>query len=401
MRSIAIIGAGPAGLMAADTILHSSADIRVTIYEKRKAPARKLLIAGSSGLNISNDLPIDAFLSHFESPSPRFAQLFAPMLRSFASRDWIQFVESLGSETFLGTSGRYFVREMKASKLVRAWLKKLDSQGLQWKIGTEILDFDQTADGKIQLQDSMGNTHLHDAVIFSLGGGSYEPPNQSLKWPGIFEKHGVPFTSFRPSNAGYHVAWSEKFLAEADRLPIKSCVLKTPRGEKQGELLVTSYGLEGTPVYTVGTPGLATIDLKPELELSEILKKLRSIKENLAPIRRAKKILNLSPAALALLFHHAPREALLELESFARLIKQFPLVLERPRPLEESISAAGGISIDAVDESLMLSRYPGVFLAGEMLDWDAPTGGFLIQACVSQGRWVGTRVVHYVTSSRG
>ncbi len=396
MHSIAIIGGGPAGLMAADTLLAASNDLTVTIYEKRKAPARKLLIAGSSGLNITNHLAVDEFLTHYESPSTRFPSIFGPMLRSFTPTDWVRFVESLGSETFLGTSGRYFVREMKASKLVRAWLKKLDAQGLQWKVGTEVRGFSPSNPGKIEISDSSGAILAYDAVIFCLGGGSYEPANQILKWPEIFKSHGVHFTDFRPSNAGYHVHWSEKFLAEADRQPIKSCVLKTSRGVRQGELLITSYGLEGTPVYTVGTPGPATIDLKPELEIQEVLKKLRSVKENLAPIRRAKKVLNLSPAALALIFHHAPREALTEIEAFAQLIKQFPIQLENPRPLEESISAAGGISIDEIDESMMLKRFPGVFLAGEMLDWDAPTGGFLIQACVSQGRWVGNHVLDFI-----
>jgi len=271
MHSIAIIGGGPAGLMAADTLLAASTDLTVTIYEKRKAPARKLLIAGSSGLNISNQLPVEEFLTHYESPSARFPTLFGPMLRSFTPTDWVRFVESLGSETFLGTSGRYFVREMKASKLVRAWLKKLDSLGLQWKVGTEVRGFSRAQDGKIELSDSSGTTHAYHAVIFCLGGGSYEPANQPLTWPNLFKTHGVHFTDFRPSNAGYQVSWSEKFLAEADRQPIKSCILKTSRGERSGDLLITSYGLKGTPVYTVGTPCPATIDPKPQPQPSKTL----------------------------------------------------------------------------------------------------------------------------------
>jgi hypothetical protein len=201
------------------------------------------------------------------------------------------------------------------------------------------------------------------------------------------------FKAFEASNSGFEVAWPAELLAEAEGLPIKNLVLRSPRGERQGELVITRYGLEGTPVYAVGIPGPVELDLKPDLTRDEIIQRMSSVRENPSPIRRAKRTLNLSPAALALLFHLASKEDLLSLESVAKRLKAFPLVLGARRPIEEAISSSGGLEMPELDSSLMLKRAPGVFAAGEMLDWEAPTGGYLIQACVSQGHRAGRAIV--------
>jgi predicted flavoprotein YhiN len=235
-----------------------------------------------------------------------------------------------------------------------------------------------------------------------LGGASYEPTENPLHWPKIFTTKAIPFTPFTPSNVGYEVGWTPAFLKEAEGLPLKDIVLTTHKGKRQGELVITRYGIEGTPVYFVGTPGPALIDLKPGLTAEAVLGKLKAVKENLSPNRRIKKQLGLSPAAQALVFHLMPR-AILEDRSLIQLahtIKAFPIELLSPRPLEEAISSKGGVSMKALDERLMLKKYPGIFLAGEMLDWDAPTGGFLIQGCVTQGFCAGLGINHYLKSPR-
>ena len=378
-RNIVVVGSGPAALMAADR-LSAYPGLHITLIEKRKAPGRKILIAGSSGLNITNELPVPEFSSHYRGSAPR--DFWRGVLDAFSPQDWLRYIDvTLGQETFLGTSGRYFVREMKASKMLRAWLHHLAAQGVRLESSGEMVSF---GSGEVQLAD--GRRFDADAVVLALGGASYEPEEDPLRWISSFESKGIRLEPFHSSNAGYELDWKPEFLKEAEGKPIKNCVFSTERGSKRGEVMVTRYGLEGTPVYTFGCVGDARIDLLPEFSYDEILSRCLSIKENLAPLRRAKKKLPLSEAALALLFHHAPRAMLQDLGQFARLVKAVPLKLTAVRPLTEAISSAGGVHFSEVDsETLMLKKVPGVFCAGEMLDWDAPTGGFLIQGAVSTG----------------
>ena len=399
-KSIAILGAGPAGLAAASRLARSKHDgeseVRITLYERRKAPARKLLVAGSSGLNLTNALPIDEFVTHYTGPTA----LWKRILIEYPPDAWLASVRDLGSETFLGTSGRYFVREMKASRLVRAWLEDLADLGVTLETNRELREF-RAENGKVVLSFAEGEERTHDAAILALGGASWEATNEPPSWLAAFDAHEISHRPFRSANVGYAAPWTEAFRKEAEGLPIKSCVFRSAAGEKAGELLITHYGLEGTPVYTFGTPGPCTIDLKPSLTENEVLVKLLSVRENLSPLRRAKKVLALGPAALALLYHLAPLAARDHLPEFARVVKNFPLTLGEPRPLTEAISSSGGIAFgeneeSAVDDSLMLRKVPGVFLAGEMLDWTAPTGGFLIQGCTSMGVYAAARALEYL-----
>jgi uncharacterized flavoprotein (TIGR03862 family) len=373
----------------------ASAGAQVTIFEKRKSSGRKLLIAGSSGLNISYDCPEETLFEHYRGPKEHFQNLF----RSFSRSQWIAFVESLGLETFKGTSRRYFVREMKASGLLKAWTEKLKSLGVKFEFQKELTGFD-VENEKVKIFFN-GAPSEFEAACFCLGGGSWEPDESPLRWTKAFTEKNIAFTPFESSNAGFEVAWPEAFLKEAEGKPIKSIILKTAKGTRKGELMVTEYGLEGTPVYALGATGTVHLDLKPDFTEAEILAKLRApMKENLSPMRRVQKLLNLCEASQALLFHLTIPKDRTDAAALARRMKHFPIELKAPRPLAEAISSSGGIAWSEVTQELMLKKFPGIFLAGEMLDWDAPTGGFLIQGSVSQGHLAGTHIKKRLLLSR-
>jgi uncharacterized flavoprotein (TIGR03862 family) len=393
-KSVAIIGSGPAALMVADVV--SAQGYKVQVFEKRKGSGRKLLIAGSSGLNITNDLPSSDFIKHYSGSQ----ELWKRVLSDFSAHDWIQFIESLNIKTFKGTSARYFVEGMKGSKFLRSWLNRLEQQGVVFHFDHECTGFEVNQEsGKITLQFTRASTPISfdsDVVCFCLGGGSYEPQETPLRWPHFFKEKNLGFDEFKPSNVGYQVEWTPTFIAEADGLPLKNIQLTSSRGSRKGDIVITRYGMEGTPVYFAGEVGTVRIDLKPDLSLDQILKKLKDVKENLSPMRRVTKQLNLCPAALALIFHMAPKSALKDINSIAQLIKEFPVSFHHTQPLTESISSQGGLHLSELDKNWMFLKYPGVFAAGEMLNWDAPTGGFLIQGCVSQGYGAGHGILEYL-----
>jgi uncharacterized flavoprotein (TIGR03862 family) len=376
---IAIIGSGPSGLMAAGR-LAGGPGIRVDLYERRAGFGRKLLVAGSSGLNISHELPADVFAAHYSGGEPGF---WSTLLSEFGPKEWIAFIErELGLETFLGTSSRYFVREMKASGLLAAWRKHLEAGGVRMHRNSELTDFSRGPDDTYRLFFGEREV-LADRVVFALGGGSWE--DTLPRWPELFRAKGLSVSPFAPANVGYTVAWSTPFLAETEGKPLKKIRFGNRRGQKDGELVVTKYGLEGTPVYFLGEPGPAWIDLKPDLTEAAILSRLEAVRENLAPIRRVKQKLELCEASLALLFHHVPEADRRDLRTLVARVKRFPITLGEPRPLAEAISSTGGIAMSEVDANLEFRKFPGAYAAGEMLDWHAPTGGFLIQAAVSMG----------------
>jgi uncharacterized flavoprotein (TIGR03862 family) len=393
MKSIAIIGSGPAALMAADVL--SAANYQVIIFEKRPGPGRKIFIAGSSGLNITNDLPLEEFALQYRGADPKF---WRDLLLAFGRDQWLNFLHELGVESFLGTSGRYFVKTMNAAMLMRLWRRRLTASRVQWHFGCEVVGVTQVENHQIELRLADESRRRFDAVLLALGGASYEEDEEPLRWPEMLRTHDIKMNSFRPSNVGYEVDWPAQFLKEASYQPLKNLSLTTSLGSMRGDLLITDYGLEGTPIYTYGTEGLAHIDLKPDLSLDQIIERLNRSKEKIKPLRLARKTLNLSDTALALLFHKSNASEILDHAAFASLIKSFPIQLLRPRPLSEAISSSGGVLMSEIDDEWMFKRIAGVFAAGEMLDWDAPTGGFLIQACVSQGFAAAQGVIRYFNS---
>jgi predicted flavoprotein YhiN len=292
---------------------------------------------------------------------------------------------------------------MKASKLLRAWTQRLTGRGVQFLFSHEVSEFTREIEldnplSRWRLSFSSGSSLIFDAICFCLGGGSYEPKEVPLRWPNAFICKNIGFDPFIPSNVGYQVEWTKEFLAECEGQPLKNVRLVSARGSRLGDLIVTQYGLEGTPVYFVGQPGAVKLDLKPDLSIEQILAKCRLVKENLSPMSRIKKQLSLCPASLGLLFHFTPKNVAGDLGSLIFHLKNFPLQFLRSQPLEEAISSAGGLHMADFTEDLMSIQHPGVFAAGEMLNWDAPTGGFLIQGCVSQGYRAGQGVLRYFES---
>lgn len=375
--------------------------LRVHLFEKKRGPGRKFLIAGSSGLNVTYDAPLDSFVEYYRGPKERFQKF----LSAFPPEDWLRFINDRGIKTFKGTSKRYFVEGLKGSTLLRAWLLELGRLGVLAHYDCECTGFELTRTGQVRLRFSKENDFddlEFDAVCFALGGGSWEKTENPLRWPKIFEEKSIRIKQFEPSNVGFEVDWPRDFIsqyAKYEGKPLKNITLSTSKGKKRGDVVLTRYGLEGTPVYFLGEVGPAALDLKPDLTHEQILKKLEAMKENRSPLRRVKKLLNLEPTALAILEALAPKEAFQNLNVMARSIKALPLTLRRPRPLVEAISSTGGLDWSEVDDALMLKKFPGVFVAGEMLDWDAPTGGFLIQGCVSQGHFVARGIKARITQA--
>lgn len=377
-----IVGTGPAALLAADIL--SAAGERVRVFERRPSAGWKLLVAGASGLNVSHDGPEHALADHYFARREEIGACLA----AYGRADWLAHLRGLGEETFLGTSRRYFLVNKKAGSLLAAWTTRLLNRGVEFHFGEELTDF---SSGRATF--ASGRRETAENILLALGGPSWEqaPP----AWPAIFQRRGVQFTPFTPSNAGYSFAAPDGFFALAEGKPIKGLVLRTARGEKAGECMITRYGLEGTPVYTVGCPGAATLDLKPDLTLERLRDRLVSGGRS-----RLRQTAKLSEGAWLLVEKLQPR-ALLDAGTLATTLKNFPLELGEPRPLTECISARGGVSWDELSPTLELLRVPGVYCAGEMVDWDAPTGGFLIQASVSMGAVAARGILRSKIEHRG
>lgn len=370
----AIIGSGPAALIAADRL--SQAGVSVRIYERRSGPGWKLLVAGASGLNITYDCPTSELASHYTNRQAELAEIFA----RFGRDEWLQYVEGLGEPVFRGTSRRYFLERMKASTLLASWTERLREQGVEFCFGEELRGLHPSGQCW-EMEFASQRRENARFVLLALGGGSWEesPP----RWPEIFQQRGIAFTPFTPANAGYSFRAPESFFTRAEGKPIKGLTLRTAKGSRQGELMITRYGLEGTPIYSVGCAGPATVDLKPDLELEKLKARLDSAKGNMR--ERIERAAKLSPGALEFAFALAPESAWASSGTAAMALKNLELELLEPRPLVECISSRGGLSWDELSPSLGVKKMPGIFCAGEMVDWDAPTGGFLIQASISMG----------------
>ncbi len=374
MSRIVVVGTGPAALVAATQL--ARAGHPPVIFERRAAPGWKLLVAGSSGLNVAWDCPESELASHYPVRGEELSACF----REFGVRQWLEMLESLGQEIFLGTSRRWFLREMTAASLLQAWMKYLQSLGVEFHFQETLTMIVREASG-LRIRFDTNREVGAPAVILALGGASWEP--KLPEWTSILEKLGIEISPFAPANAGWHIKAAEAFFQAAEGKPIKGVTLSTKRGTRTGELMITRYGLEGTPVYTLGCPGIALLDLKPDLTEDRLLERLRGCRGTVW--NRIERGARLSPGALMLLKHLSPTESLGTIESAASLLKRFPLELTESRPLSESISSRGGVSWDSLNGNLEAKATPGLFFAGEMIDWDAPTGGFLLTACASTG----------------
>ncbi len=378
VKKIGIIGTGPAGLMAADII--SSAGHKVVCFEKRKSVGRKLLIAGSSGLNIASSLELSSVISKYTGSREMWINTFD----QFSPKDWVHYVEKIGIQTYCGTSPRYFIKDKKAANFLNCWVEKLKSQDVEFRFNSNCIGF--TNSNLIDLHFENYDEVDFDYTVFAIGGGSWEDEDPAKLWSKIFHDKNVKVEPFTASNVGFEVDWPEKFIQEIKRKPLKNIKITTAKGTSSGDILITEYGVEGTPIYEVGCSGVAEIDLFPGIPSEKILQKLSQDNENRSLTRKVKKFLKSDSVRDALFFHCLPKDTsnLNSLSDINQYLKKFKIYLKNPRPLSEAISSAGGISLDEVDNEYQLKKYSRVYAVGEMLNWDAPTGGFLIQACVAQ-----------------
>ena len=397
---IVVVGAGPAGLFAAERL--AALGHRVVVTERMPSPARKLLMAGRGGLNLTHSEPLDRFLGRYDEAAP----LIAGWLEALPPSDLRAWADGLGQDTFVGSSGRVFPRAMKASPLLRAWLSRLAALGVDLRArwtwtgwAGDALTFD-TPEGP--------RTEPAEAVVLALGGASWPRLGSDGGWRGLLADRGVAVAPFRPSNAGVDVAWSPIFADRHAGAPLKTVALSHAGRTVRGEATVTRYGLEGGAVYALSADlrraleayGTATleIDLRPDLSIEALTARLARGRGKDTVSSWLRKAAGLSPVAIGLL-REIPGEVPAGPEKLARRIKGVRLTLTGMQGLERAISSAGGVRLEEVDERLMLRRLPGVFTAGEMLDWEAPTGGYLLQACFASAavaadgaaRWLASR----------
>jgi uncharacterized flavoprotein (TIGR03862 family) len=384
---IAIIGAGPAGLIAAEVL--SAAGKRVVVYERMPSVARKFLMAGRGGLNLTHSEPFDRFITRYGDAA---AQL-KPMLEAFAPNDLVAWAESLGQETFIGSSSRVFPKAMKASPLLRAWLARLEAQGVEIRTRQSWRGWGD--DGALLFAD--GRDLRPSAALLALGGASWPRLGSDGSWCATLASRGVEIAPLQPANVGFNVAWSEHFRSRFAGQPLKTIALRYGEHEARGEAMITDYGIEGGAIYALSahlrerTPLTLSIDLRPSLTSAEISSRLGRAKSGDSLSSTLRKTLGLSPAAVGLLHEGAPPPR--EPSALAARIKAVAITLTSPRGLDRAISTAGGVSWSAVDENLQLRAIPNVYVAGEMLDWEAPTGGYLLQACFATGVWAARAIL--------
>jgi len=380
---VLVVGGGPAGLRAAEVV--SAAGRRTMLVEHKASVGRKFLVAGRGGLNLTHSEPVEGFPARYGDAAERFRKLLAV----FSPRDLREWAAKLGIETFVGTSGRVFPESKQAAPLLRRWISRLREQGVSFRARHELVGFSREKDGSWHVKFRAGEDEKvisARAVIFALGGASWPQTGSDGVWTKIFTNAGIKIAPLLPANCGYEVAWPAEVLAEAEGQPLKNIVVRVGDESVAGELLITKYGLEGGAIYQLGRTLRAmkepviTIDLKPSFSVEQLVRKLESAPSQYGLRDRAVDSWRLGKAAAALLRADEPSCSALELATRA---KNYQLLLRGPRPIDEAISASGGVSWEELDDTLMLKSHAGLFCAGEMIDWDAPTGGYLLQGCFS------------------
>lgn len=394
VKKIAVIGGGPAGLRAAETAARAGAS--VTLFEAKPSAGRKLLVAGRGGLNLTNGEDLSRFVTRYHGPGqpPDF---WPRLLSSFNPGDLRDWAAGLGIETFEQRTGRVYPREMKAAPLLRRWVERLRGLGVVFETNHRWAGLVPGDPHALEFS-SYGETRTScaDAVVLALGGASWPVTGSDGGWVPVLEGLGIGVNPLLPANCGWETPWPAEVLAAAEGQPLKNLVVRAGESEAKGELMVTAYGLEGGAIYQLG-PALRAmrepllhIDLKPGFSSGELLRKMESVRGD--PASACRERWKLSPAAHAILCRDLPPGT--PVEELAARAKACPVPLTAPRPIAEAISSAGGIRWDELDESLMLKKIPGVFVAGEMIDWEAPTGGYLMQGCFATGTLAGSAASH-------
>jgi uncharacterized flavoprotein (TIGR03862 family) len=397
--TVAIIGGGPAGLMAAEVLSH--ANIRVSVYDAMPSVGRKFLMAGKGGLNLSHAEAFDTFLSRY---AERCTDM-KPMLKAFPPEALIAWARGLGIDTFVGSSGRIFPTDMKAAPLLRAWLYRLRRAGVVFHVRHRWLGWDD--EGLLRFATPHGEQlSKADAVILALGGGSWAKLGSTGEWVEVLQQRDVDIAPLKPANCGFDVGWSEHFASRFAGHAIKSVQLSFGDFCQRGDLIVTATGLEGGLIYaasallrescTSSSDTRIFLDLMPDKSLSSLTNQLSQTRGKESVANFVRKRLGITGVKAGLLHEILIHEDFKNPEKLAATIKLLPIKLISPRPLDEAISSAGGIKFEALDEHLMIRNLSGVFCAGEMLDWEAPTGGYLLTACFASGRAVGEGVLTWL-----
>ena len=387
--NVVVVGAGPAGLRAAEMATMHGA--RVVLYDAQPSAGRKFLIAGRGGLNLTHSEPVENFPSRYRAEPERWRDL----LVEFGPDQLRTWSKDLEVETYVGTSGRVFPRGQKAAALLRAWIRRLRRMGVKFQTSARVSGLTKLGSAW-RLDFADGEPIIADAVVLALGGASWPETGSDGCWPALLTPHGVELAPFVAANCGWNVAWPATVLERAEGLPLKNLSVRAADETVSGELLITRDGLEGGAIYRLGPvlremarPQLR-IDFKPQVTAETLHTRAAGLREAREWFRAWK----LSPGAIALLESYFPEDCATLDKAIART-KDFSLTLSGPRPLAEAISTAGGVLWRELDNNLMMRRMPGVFLAGEMIDWEAPTGGYLLQGCFSTGTRAGRAAAEY------
>jgi len=400
--SVVIVGAGPAGLMAAEVL--AAAGHAVDVHDAMPSAGRKFLLAGVGGLNLTHGEPFDAFVARYGAR----AGALAPLLRDFGPEALRAWAAGLGIATFVGSSGRVFPTDMKAAPLLRAWLHRLRGQGVRLHMRNRWQGWD--AAGALRFDTPQGAlAAMPRAVVLALGGASWPRLGSDGAWWPWLQVRGVELAPLQPSNCGFDVGWSEHFRSRFAGEPLKSVAICFDGWRQVGECVVTAGGIEGSLVYAasaalrdrIARDGDATfeLDLLPHRSLEWVTRELAHPRGPRSLATHLKTRLHLAGVKAGLLWERVPRDKQVQPDRFAALIKALPIRVIAPRPIAEAISSAGGVRFEALDDGLMLRALPGVFVTGEMLDWEAPTGGYLLTACFASGRAAGQGAARWLARS--
>lgn len=407
-RTIAVIGGGPAGLMAAEVAV--SEGVRVDLYDAMASVGRKFLLAGKGGLNLTHSEPAEEFLSRYGARRPEIELL----LTGFGPEALRHWARGLGVETFVGTSGRVFPSDLKSAPLLRACLRRLRQCGVNVHVRHRWSGWDEN--GALRFATPQGDRLVHaDAVVLALGGGSWPRLGSDGAWVPLLAGRGVPIEPLRPANCGFDVNWSKHMRTRFAGHPVKPVVVAVTTAEgvefrRQGEFVVTENGIEGGVIYTVSAwlreeilaKGVAIIrlDLAPDRDLSRLIKDLSRPRGSRSMASHLQRRVGIEGVKAGLLREFVPKNDFTDPARLGAAIKSLPVRLIAPRPLVEAISTAGGVAFEALDSRLMIRALPGVFCAGEMLDWEAPTGGYLLTACFASGHAAGAGAAAWLQASR-
>jgi uncharacterized flavoprotein (TIGR03862 family) len=397
----AVIGGGPAGLMAAEALL--AAGRRVALFDAMPSVGRKFLLAGKGGLNLTHAEPFEPFAGRYAER----AVALRPLLERFGAAELRAWAAALGVPTFVGSSGRVFPQDMKAAPLLRAWLHRLRAQGLAVHARHRWLGW--ADDGALRFATGGGERQVHAAAtVLALGGASWRRLGSDGAWVPLLAAQGVAVAPLQPSNCGFHIDWSALLRARFAGAPLKGVALRCEGFAQAGECVISDYGLEGSLIYAasaalrglIARDGQApfTLDLLPQRRAEDVAREVAHPRGARSLATHLKSRLKLEGAKAALLWEVLDAEARADAARVAAAVKALPLVATAARPIDEAISTAGGVRFEALDAALMLRQRPGVFCAGEMLDWEAPTGGYLLTGCWATGLAAGEGAAHWLAA---